>query len=167
MGLNFRKQRNNEQRLLRGIQEMDEKVAVDVPIIEFLRIRPSILPFWRTQIDDQPISPGRGLLRDTVLAAAQLADGSPSFRSKRADRFLAVPGHVDSLFCLGRLVGGRVAEANPDVARPLIGLFASKAARNTNIAVLKEMVLLLFCQGIFRGSCFVGYFGQRPRCLVW
>lgn len=134
-----RENRNNQQSLLGGIQEMSEEVTINMPVVQVRRMRPLSLPFRRAQIDYQSVAPGCTLRRNTLLTTKQLAHRSPSLGGKGLGGLPPVGGHVCPFLYPRRLVVWVVTQPHPDRFRPFGCLFAGEAVGQPEISILHEM----------------------------
>lgn len=97
--LDVGKERDDEETLFWGVEEMDEEVTVDVPSLQFIARDSLALSIGCTEIDDPTILPCTTPTGDAVFSAQQIADGIPRFRSEIRGVELVVGGHVGT-FCV-------------------------------------------------------------------
>jgi len=138
VGQDVREQRDDKQSLLRRVEEVDEKIAVDVPAIQLLGMSFLALVLLGAQIDDERVSPGLGRLGDSVFAADDLADGFVRLGRKIPDRHAVVRRHVRPLLGPGLWVLGVEPKPCPDVLCPFLGRLARETARYTEEAMFHE-----------------------------
>lgn len=158
MHLDIAKQGDDQQPLLGRIKEMNEKVAVHMPPLQFLRVRPLACHLFGAEIHNEGVVPGGRVLRHARLASQQFADGSPGFRGKGLDRFLLVLGHMRAFGDPSGLVVRGEAESRPHVGGPFSRFFARKAARDAHPSVAHEMVDLLLGELVVWVRCHLAVF---------
>ena len=167
VGHDVGEERDDQEGLLGRVEEVDEKVAVDVPAVQLLGRRLLALELGRARVDDEAVVPAVGLGRHALLAAAQLADGRPRSRRVLADLHLPVLGHVGAFADPRALVVRVEAQPRPDVLRPFGRLLGCEGLLQHQEAVLHERVDLRLRQhrvGLGRGDHVGGCYGGR---LVW
>ena len=130
--------RNHQQRLLRTVQKMDEKITIHVPRLQVFGRHDLTLRLGAAQVHDEPVCPHLTPLGDPIFAAAQLANSLPrdGCNLRRGDNVEL--GHVVALRVPGGLIVWVHAETGPDVRGETVTIFDGDSAWQTKESVLHE-----------------------------